>query len=96
MEVSDTCHECCSVVTKLIDEANEERDILEYKCLHILKFNKVLIQLINKYKWAQYKSSNNKYFELITTINTVNNYMNDVEEILTEYIADTNDAEDVD
>ena len=96
MEVSDTCHECCSVVTKLIDEANEERDILEYKCLHILKFNKVLIQLVNKYKWTQYKSSNNKYFELITTINTVNNYMNEVEEILTEYIADTNDAEDVD
>ena len=96
MQVSDTCHECCSVVTKLIDEANEERDILEYKCLHILKFNKVLIQLINKYKWTQYKSFNNKYIELITTINTVNNYMNEVEEILTEYIADTDDAEDVD
>ena len=29
--MTDTCHECCNVVTRLIEEANEERDILESK-----------------------------------------------------------------
>ena len=42
----DTCHECCNTITTLIDEANDERDILESKFFHSLKFNKVLSELL--------------------------------------------------
>ena len=36
--MTDTCHECCNVVTRLIEEANEERDILESKFKHYHKY----------------------------------------------------------
>jgi len=44
----DTCHECCNTITKLIKEANDERDILESKFYLSLKFNKVLLELLKK------------------------------------------------
>ena len=44
----DTCHECCNTITTLIEEANDERDLLESKFYHSLKFNKVLTELLKK------------------------------------------------
>ena len=43
--MTDTCHECCNVVTRLIEEANEERDILESKFKHYHKYKHVLMSI---------------------------------------------------
>jgi len=45
--MTDTCHECCNVVTRLIEEANEERDILESKFKHYHNYKHVLISIKN-------------------------------------------------
>ena len=52
--MTDTCHECCNVVTRLIEEANEERDILESKFKHYHKYKHVLISIKKHCRIIQY------------------------------------------